>query len=192
MSRLLLLSVLSLVAFACSGQKNAKDPNDETEKTPSDLNRMLPLKDRTVSNFQTESSLGNGVLVLEYFRPRDDHAEIRLAGAVQHVRISRSQISYATGGSLLKLPLLKGKSFPGSFGMVVIEEIDQTVQVPAGTYKGCLTTREQSKMPPKRSVSVYCPDVGLVKLLVETFGEEESASLLSELKYHGPRVDLNR
>lgn len=192
MNRAILLTLTALLCAHCSGHKRAESPREGEEATPNDLSRMIPLKDRTVSNFRTESEIGNGVLVLEYFRPREDHAEIRLAGAVQHVRVSQNRVAYATGGTLLQLPLLRSNSFPGSFGVVVIEEINQTVQVPAGTFKGCLTTREESKQPPKRATSVYCPDVGLVKYLIETSGEVESSSLMTELQYHGPRVDLNR
>lgn len=187
----IVLASLLLIA-GCSSNKNAEGPLDESDRTPNDLSRMLPLKDRTVSNFRTESELGDGVLVLEYFRPRQDHAEIRLAGSVEHLRVSKERVARATGGTLLELPLLKDATFSGSFGTVTIQEVDQSITVPAGTFKGCLTTLEESKAPPKRGTSVYCPDVGLVRYTIETFGEAESSSLFTELKYHGPRVDLTR
>lgn len=183
--------ISALLVVSCSSQK-AESPLDESDRTPNDLSRMIPLKDRTVSNFHSESEVGDGVLVLEYFRPRPDHAEIRLAGSVEHLRVSKDRVAYATGGVLLQLPLIKDATFPGSFGTVTIQEVDQVVSVPAGTYKGCLTAQEESKTPPKRATSVYCPDVGLVRYTIETFGEAETSSLFTTLKYHGPRVDLSR
>src|SRR5690606_36447243 len=115
--------------------------------------------------------------------------ELKIAGRIQRLAIEDTRISQTTGGILLEEPLEKGRSFKGSFGTVTITETDELVKVPAGTYAGCLTTVEESKEPPKRSTSTYCPGIGLVTLEVETFGGD-SGLVRTELTYHGPRVDL--
>jgi hypothetical protein len=151
---------------------------------------MLPLKDQTVSNFRMTTDLGEeGILVLEIYRPRPELAELKIAGRAQRLAIEDNRISQTTGGILLETPLEQGRSFVGSFGTVTITATGELVEVPAGTYSGCLTTVEESKAPPKRSTSTYCPGIGLVRMEVESFGE--SAGLVrTELTYHGPRIEF--
>jgi hypothetical protein len=163
---------------------------EEPAKKPAGVHQMLPLTDRTVSNFNMSTDIGDqGILVLEIFRPRPELAELKIAGRIQRLAIEETRISQTTGGILLEEPLTQGRTFKGAFGTVTITETNQLVTVPAGTYAGCLTTVEESRDPPKRAVSTYCPGIGLVMLEVESFGED-SALVRTELTYHGPRVDL--
>lgn len=182
---------LVLASFGCGPKAAPKDaPNTGSEEKPPALHQMLPLKDRTVSNFRMTTDLGDeGILVLEIFRPRPELAELKIAGRVQRLAVEDNRISQTSGGILLETPLKKGHTFIGSFGTVTIAETNQLVEVKAGTYAGCLTTVEESTSPPKRSKSTYCPGIGLVVMEVESFGE--SAGLVrTELTYHGPRVEF--
>ncbi len=177
------------VALGCGPKAPADSAGaGELEKKPPELHQMLPLIDGTVSNFRMVTDLGEeGILVLEIFRPREELAELKIAGRAQRLAVEENRISHTTGGILLETPLEEGRSFKGSFGMVTITETDQLVEVPAGTYAGCLTTVEESTTPPKRSTSTYCPGIGLVIMEVESFGEE-AGLVRTELSYHGPRV----
>jgi len=191
-SALLTSAALFSVCVVGCGPKKTADvaQSDEAQKKPTGVHQMLPLTDRTVSSFNMSSDMGDeGILVLEIYRPRPEVAELKIAGRIQRLAIEDTRISLTTGGILLEEPLEKGRSFKGSFGTVTITETDELVKVPAGTYAGCLTTVEESKEPPKRSTSTYCPGIGLVTLEVETFGGD-SGLVRTELTYHGPRVDL--
>ncbi|GEM_PF-546032 len=183
----------TLTLGGCTGQSTAESAPTKTEAPPPEgVHRFLPLKDRTVSTFATLSDLGEeGMLNLEFFRPRAALAEIRIAGNVQRLRIEENRIAHATGGVLLEEPIEKNRSFQGSFGKVTIQKVDQTIKVPAGTFFGCIVTVEESKMPPKRLESTFCPDVGLTRMVVETFGGD-SQRLETTLKHFGPRVDLTQ
>lgn len=176
---------------ACGPKARANEPSgDAPAEKPPELHQMLPLVDNTVSNFRMTTDLGEeGILVLEIFRPRPELAELEIAGRTQRLAIEDNRISQTTGGILLETPLEEGRSFKGSFGTVTITETGQLVEVPAGTYAGCLTTVEEATAPPKRSTSTYCPGIGLVVMEVESFGE--GAGLVrTELTYHGPRVEI--
>lgn len=185
------LGTLIVLASGCAPKAAPKSaPSPVVEEKPHELHQMLPLKDRTISHFQISTDLGDeGVLILEIYRPRPELAELKIAGRVQRLAIEDNRISQTTGGILLETPLEKGHTFIGSFGTVTITETNQLVKTKAGTHGGCLTTVEESKTPPKRSKSTYCPGIGLVMMEVESFGE--SAGLVrTELTYHGPRVEF--
>jgi hypothetical protein len=186
---LLLMGLSGLVG--CSAQKSSEDAQSAPPKKVPPLHSFLPLKDRTVSSFEVTTDLGDkGILVLEIFRPRPELAELKIAGRVQRLTVEDNRISQATGGILLETPLEEGHSFKGSFGTVVIQKMDQVIEVPAGTYGGCLTTVEESTTPPKRSTSIYCPGIGLVAMTVESFDAEGPGEVSTRLTHHGPRVEI--
>ncbi len=182
--------VCSLCLNGCGGSTNSAKPESQVKGPPPTLEDLLPLKDKTVSSFATQSDLGDeGILMLEIFRPRHDLAELKIAGRVQRLHVTERRVAHASGGILLQPPLTRGATFRGSFGEVTITEVNASFTVPAGTYHGCLTTVEESLRPPKRSTTVFCPKVGLTHMVVESFGEE-SGRLETNLTHHGERVDL--
>lgn len=186
---LILVSLLGLMG--CTSQKSARAVEPAAPRAVPPLHAFLPLKDRTVSSFEVTTDLGDqGILVLEIFRPRPELAELKIAGRVQRLAVEDNRISHTTGGILLETPLKEGHSFQGSFGTVVIQKTDQLVEVPAGTYAGCLTTVEESTAPPKRATSTYCPGIGLVKMTVQSFEAEGPGEVSTRLMHHGPRVEI--
>lgn len=178
---------------ACAAPPAASETPKKQHLPPPTLQELLPLKDKTVSNFQTESDLGDkGVLVLEIFRPRPEMAELKIAGTVRRLQVDAHRISHMTGGVLLEEPLEKGHSFQGSFGITTITEVDHQLELPAGHFEQCLVTVEESTQPPKRSTSTYCRDVGLVRLEIESFAGEGAGRLETRLIHHGPRVNVHQ
>lgn len=186
------LPCLALLS-ACATTPPAQEIAKKKHLAPPTLKELLPLQDKTVSNFETESDLGDkGVLVLEIFRPRPEMAELKIAGTVRRLHVEEHRISHATGGILLEEPLEKGHSFEGSFGTTTITEVNHQLDLPAGHFEQCLVTVEESIHPPKRSTSTYCRDVGLVRLEIESFAGEGAGRLETRLIHHGPRVNVHQ
>lgn len=151
------------------------------------VQQYLPLQDDTISQFEMTTDGGDpGMFVLEISRPRDNLAELRIAGHVQRLQLEPTRIVHATGGTLLEEPLEVGHHFRGAFGEVTITDIHHSIQVPAGRYEQCLVTVEESTAPARRATSVYCKGVGLVALTVEAF-EGEAGLIENRLTQHGPR-----
>jgi len=185
------LLFVSLLTWSCASQPPEEAKAPKANLDPPTLSELLPLKDRTVSSFETSSDLGDkGLLVLEIFRPRPEVAELRIAGRTQRLRVEATKVSHAAGGVLLEEPLEVGHQFRGSFGETSITEVNTTVTLPAGELKGCLVTVEESTRPPKRATSTYCRGVGLSKMVIEVFGGEGAGRLETRLTDHAPRVDF--
>ena len=160
---------LAFVCFLCAACAASAPPAAKPASQPvaaSELSRFLPLVDATVFAYDTSSGVSGqkGMLVLEIRRPRPDMAELAVAGRVRRVEIDATGIRHATGGYLLKSPLALHARFPGDFGMVEIIATDRSITVPAGSFKGCIETAEELSGAEfsKRTVTVYCPDVGIV------------------------------
>jgi hypothetical protein len=191
----------SLFLAGSLGLACAAPPAEPAKAAPAqapltDATRFLPLLDATVFAYDTSSGQSGqkGFLVIEVRRPRPNMAELSVAGRVRRVEIDATGIRHATGGYLLKPPLELHAHFPGDFGMVELSAVDKTVRVPAGTFTGCLETTEDLAGAgfSKRTVTVYCPDVGIVTRRTEAESDEGSAIESLELRSHGPRVDLSR
>jgi len=189
-ARLLLLVAVCLAACTSSTPSPAPVPAEPT--TPPALSELLPLADRTVSTFRTRTDLGDeGLLTLEYYRPRPELAQIEIAGRIQRLRVTAQQVEHATGGFLLRTPLEVGRTFKGAFGQVRIEQVNLVTEVPAGKLTRCLLTVEESLNPAKRAETTFCPGIGVAKMVVEATGDAEVLRLETELLSHGPRVDLS-
>jgi hypothetical protein len=152
---------------------------------------LLPLEHDTVFSYLTSNDAGEqGMMVLQVRRPRPDLAELDVAGRVQRLDVAPGSVMHAGGGYLLKDPIVEGATFRGAFGDVRIAVVGHTVEVPAGKFEGCVVTLEESAQPFKRAESTYCPEVGLVALVVEASGEDDALRVETRLKSHGPRVQL--
>lgn len=178
-------------ACACQHSQPNAPPTEKEPEHPPTLHELLPLKDKTVSSFEMSSDLSEtGLLVLEIFRPREELAELTIAGSTTRLLVDEQRITLATGGTLLQTPLRVGATFMGSFGTTTITHVNATVELPIGTLKHCLTTVEEATRPPKRSESTYCPGIGLAHLVVESFGSQDAGRVETRLTDHGPRYDV--
>lgn len=186
-------ALLSLSLVTACGRPEPQTVESPKSEAPLTLSEVLPLDDYTVSSFRARNDLGEeGLVVLEYYRPRPSTAEIIIAGRIQRIRVTPNDIALATGGSLLRAPLEVGKTFPGAFGTVRIERVNVSVDVPKGRIERCVVTVEESQNPPKRAESTFCSGIGLTRMVVEAAGEEDDLRIETALISHGPRVDLRQ
>jgi len=177
---------------ACASQQAHEASSRKAQLGPLKTAEVLPLTHKTVSRFTSQTEGGEqGSFVLEIFRPRVDLAELKIAGRVQRLIVRDDRVLHATGGELLGDPLEVGRSFQGAFGQVTITKVDVGIDLPAGHLDRCVTTVEESQMPPKRSTSTYCSKAGLVHMKVEAGDASEISELEARLVSHGPRMDVH-
>jgi len=150
----------------------------------------MPLHDNYVYQYDVNTDTGeSGRMMVEVSRPRASLAELRVAGNVQRLELSSDAMRHATGGFLLKGPLAVGSEWRGQFGQVRIVSVSRSIEVPAGSFDGCIETVEQATMPaPKRATSVFCLDVGMVSLEIEAALGNEAAGVTTRLRSYGPRA----
>jgi hypothetical protein len=185
------LAALFAALPSCAPRSAAVTAQPDARTESGELAELMPLVDGTVSSFVTEDDLGQrGSFVLEISRPRPDVAELAIAGKVQRLLLSERAVDHAAGGSLLALPLERGRTFRGSFGEVTILETGASIEVPAGLLTRCVQTREESRKPARRVDSWYCPGVGLARFVVSGSGAKDALSFEALLVSHGPRVDF--
>jgi len=153
------------------------------------VKRYLPLEDATVYSYQVQSdqSAAPGLMVVQVRRIDATHAELRIAGRARRLELTPQGARLDEGGWLLKAPLTAGATFPGLSGQVSITSADRAITVPAGHFEHCVETEERSGV---RTRTVFCPDIGITELEVESLGEEDQRHELVRLKSHGPAIDL--
>jgi hypothetical protein len=182
-----------LLAAGCGKPPPPAAPPPKVSATA--LNRLLPLENATVYSYDTvtEPSGERGLLILEVRRPRPDMAELIVAGRTRRLIVNAHDIAHATGGFLLKEPLTVGATYKGDFGTVRVTSVDKAVTLPAGAYTGCLETTEEavSADGEKRTVTLFCPGVGIAQRETEAEQEGLRATERITLKSFGPRFDPN-
>jgi hypothetical protein len=158
----------------------------------SEVSRYAPFENNTVFSYETyiEDTNERGILVFEISRPRPELAELSVAGQVRkRYYFEPGGVRNAQGGYLLKAPLVANAEWQGDDGRVKVTAVNQSVDVPAGKFSGCLQTVEEAKLSAatRTTTTVYCPGVGITTLQIE--GEQEGTSVLQRLslKSFGPR-----
>jgi hypothetical protein len=179
--------------LACGGSSTSQVAN----ATPSAIAYhgvmdYLPLDDNTVMSFETETegSAERGILVMQVRRPRTNVVELDVGGKIRRLDLTSDGVKIVEGGWLLKKPLEVGATFPGQNGAVRVVSISRSVDVPAGRYKECVETEELG--PGARTVTTFCPLVGIALLEVESLAVDNPGRVTARLKSHGPRVDLGK
>jgi hypothetical protein len=184
------LSLLVLV-FGCVPvpQSKAQAPHSAAV---TDVSRYLPLENNTVFSYETyiEDTNERGLAVFEIARPRPELAELSIAGQVRkRYYFEPGGVRSGQGGYLLKSPLSLNSQWTGDDGQVKVTSVDQSVDVPAGKFSGCIQTVEQAKLPgaTRTTTTVFCPGVGITVLQIEA--EQDGTSVLQRLslKSFGPR-----
>ena len=185
-----LLSVGALFGTSCAAPAApaaAPQPVVVTE-----LTRFVPMTDNTVLSYETssEGSSERGIAVFEIKRPRPDMAELSIAGQVRRrYYFEPGGIRSSKGGYLLKSPLALDSRWTGDDGQVHVASLNQSVDVPAGKFSGCLQTVEEAKLPgaTRTTTTVFCPGVGIAVLEIAAEGEGTSVLERLSLKSFGPR-----
>ncbi len=157
-----------------------------------DLTRLIPLQDNTVFSYETyiEDTNERGIAVFQIKRPRPELAELSVAGQVRkRYYFEADGVRSGHGGYLLKLPLALNAQWTGDDGQVRVSAVDQSVDVPAGKFSGCLQTVEQAQLgaATRKTTTMFCPGVGITVLEIEA--NEGGVSVLQRLtlKSFGPR-----
>ena len=183
---LMLLPLVSGV-LGCAPAAEAPGPRAPAPAAEG-VERYLPLPEGFVYQYDVETDAGEtGRMMMQVSRPRAGLAELDVAGKVQRLEVSADAVRHTTGGYLLKAPLELGAEWKGQFGKVRIASVTRSIQTPAGAFEACVETVEETSAPPKRATSVYCLDVGLVRLQIEGALGEEAASVETTLRSYGPR-----
>jgi hypothetical protein len=183
-----------LLAIASSSCATAPQgaPAAAPTRVVTELSRFLPLENNTVLSYETyiEETNERGIAVFEIKRPRPELAELSLAGQVRkRYYFEPAGVRSGQGGYLLKSPLALNSEWTGDDGKVRVTGIEETVDVPAGKFSGCLRTVEEAKFAAatRKTTTVFCPGVGITVLEIEA--EQEGTSVLERLllKSFGPR-----
>jgi len=184
------LSVLVL-ALGCAAAPQGKVQAPQSFAV-TEVSRYLPLENNTVFSYETyiEDTNEHGLAVFEIARPRPELAELSIAGQVRkRYYFEPGGVRSGQGGYLLKSPLSLNSQWTGDDGEVKVTSVDQSVDVPAGKFSGCIQTVEQAKLPgaTRTTTTVFCPGVGITVLQIEA--EQEGTSVLQRLslKSFGPR-----
>lgn len=190
LSKTLLAAVLML--GGCS--KSAPPPAAATPAPSVEgVERWFPLTNATVFAYDTvsEPSGQKGMLVLEVRRARTSLVELSVAGRVQRVEVDATGIRHVTGGWLLKEPPTLGARWKGDFGAVEVTAIDRQVNVPAGSFTGCLETVESLAGADfsKRTTTVYCAGVGIATRRTEVESNEGNGVESLNLRSFGPKFE---
>jgi len=186
--------VALLVMAGCGSPPPTQGPATPSARArTSAIDRFLPLRAGTVLAYESEdeNTGQRGVVMLRISRPRPDRVELNDGGQVQRLDTGPDSVSHATGGYLLKAPFVVGATFPGRFGEVAITRTDVSVRVPAGSFAGCLETEETAPGGQGKATTVFCPDVGIVSLDVESVADGEYGRVRLVLRSHGPAVDID-
>jgi hypothetical protein len=181
--------LLAGVSCAAAPQAAAEAPQGAVV---SEVGRYLPLANNTVFSYETyiEDTNEHGLAVFEISRPRPELAELSIAGQVRkRYYFEPAGVRSGQGGYLLKSPLSLNSEWTGDDGQVKVTSIDQSVDVPAGKFSGCIQTVERALLPgaTRTTTTVFCPGVGITVLQIEA--EQAGTSVLQRLrlKSFGPR-----
>ncbi|HQP34228.1 MAG TPA: hypothetical protein PLI95_03585 [Polyangiaceae bacterium] len=180
------LAAVSLAA-ACGGAPSAT----RAPSPPVGVERYFPLIDGTIYTYQAQTPHGPEAFMIRVRRVGPDTAQLRTDAGLRTLAVRSDSIQRAGGGFVLRAPLQKGASWQGDKGVVRVIDDNQRITVPAGTFQGCLQTVEEVGGDARgRITTSYCPEVGIVSLLVEEWHGADQISQLTELRAFGPPTDL--
>jgi hypothetical protein len=176
--------------LACGGsQARAPDTVYLTAEDASESARLMPLEEGTVYTYDThaEGSSEVGVMTIEVRDSRGGQVTLHFGGRTQHLRSAHDGIAIAEGGYLLKSPIVVDATWEGAMGTVRVASVDDSVEVPAGKFTGCVRTIEQERIfgGVRVITSLFCPHVGLASIDVRSKTEHQTALL----RRHAPRID---
>lgn len=132
------------------------------------------------------------MLLARVRRDRSEGGSLQMSGGTKRFSYAPDGVVLEREGMMpvyvLKQPLQIGNRWRGEHGgWVAITEVDAQVQVPAGSYRGCVkTVEERGGDQPLRVSTTFCPEVGIVELEAASGAQYEKAVLTS----YGPPVDL--
>jgi hypothetical protein len=202
MRALLLLLGRGTLAFfaaslvACGPSKGAGSP--ATHKFQGIL-RYYPLEKGWQWSFFIRDAIegGPGLLAVTKVVEFDGHVALLSTGKeLSELRVEKDGLVRVDSGAyLLKWPIDLGARWQGAKGAAVeVTKTNETIQVEAGTFEGCVETTETFRGDESKIVlTTFCPDVGPVKLDVRETNVapgEVPAQAVATLRSFGPAVDI--
>ncbi len=183
-------AALALSAFATACAAGGGLPPDTVrlhQGERSEVDRYLPLHDGVVFEYATQGSSGRpGMMTIQIENMDRKHVEVEFGGRRESLLVSPAGVRYADGGYWLKAPLSLDNTWDGRYGIARVAAKDIELTVPAGHFEGCIRVEENDRSQTSTTTtSVYCPQVGLVRLDVKSKSAHETAIL----RHFGPRVD---
>jgi len=157
-----------------------------------DLGRLFPFPNGHVYAYRVTTETGETrSLTVRTVRVSPGRGELHpMAARVRSFDVTADGVRLAPPdkGWVLKAPLEIGATFAGEHGgKTTVTAVGHTQSAAGETFQGCVTTVEQRGGDrPLSFESVFCPDVGLVRLEASSGSSTE----LAELESRGPPVDL--
>jgi hypothetical protein len=176
---------------ACDG-KGPTDPSGASAgpQSGSAVERYFPIVPNRVYAYDLEENGDKGLLTLRTRRVSTTAGELVSGGRnVKHFTYFSDRVEGDSFAVLLKAPLEGGKEWTSQgINRVQITLTDKKVSVPAGNFEDCIetTSTPPGAKPGQRTITTYCPDVGMVKLEV-TDGSGGSANAV--LKSYAAPID---
>jgi hypothetical protein len=148
------------------------------------VERFFPLVDGQIYQYATSNELNDrGLLIARVFRSDPGHGELRYpSGKVKRFEYGPDGVKLMPSGAyILKAPLDPSATWRGeNGGQTSVLSMNATVEVPAGTFTGCVQTMEERRGDrPVRFATTFCPDVGIVLLEAASGANLERAELKS-------------
>lgn len=197
MARAPLIVPLAALALGCGGSPQAPPsaPSGAGKGASSPVDRLLPFADGTVFAYDSydEETGARGMFVTRVRVGASGRVELTTGARTKLLeRLPDGVARVPERTYLLKAPLAVGATWRGEEGATVrVTAVDAIVEVPAGKFVGCVETVEERDGDARRRVTtVFCPDVGIVKLEVEASAGGEHALERAVLRSFGPAIDL--
>jgi hypothetical protein len=187
------LGASAAVLLACGAPPSADTPASMPAPgaPASGVAALLPLPDGYVIRFRVwlAGAANPEQVIFQVERTGPTHVLLRTGSSVQRLELVPDGVRLVTGGYLLREPLEEGAEWTGPKGPVRVTAVNQTLDVSAGHFSGCLETTElvEQSAAQRTIVTSYCPGVGITTIRVERDTESERF----ELDSFGPRVDID-
>jgi len=187
-----LLGASAAALLACGAPPPAETPSPlAPNAAATGVAALLPLPDGYVIRFRVwlAGATSPEQVIFRVERTGSSHVLLRTGNSVQRLELVSDGVRLVTGGYLLREPLEEGAEWTGPAGPVRVTAVNQTLDVSAGHFSGCLETTEVKGHGAEQRaiVTSYCPGVGITTIRVE--GDAQSERF--ELDSFGPRVDID-
>ncbi|MBX3183601.1 MAG: hypothetical protein KIT72_05715 [Polyangiaceae bacterium] len=183
-----------LLLVGCGSQAAAPEAPPSEVAVRSEVSAYLPLPHDFVYSYDTYSE-GQlvGALWMHVSHPRPGRVDLKMGSRIVHLSIEPEGVRDLRRGWVLKAPLRAGARFQGASGEVTITRVDVAVETAAGSFKGCLETEENTAKGEalSRVTTLFCPEVGIVRLDIVATTERELVEERAVLKSYAKRVDIN-
>lgn len=149
--------------------------------------RYFPIVDGNIYTYATkDTALGDGLLTMRAHRIDATHGELIVGGKTKSFVFVGNSVTYDNGAIVLKAPFEKGATWQGEHGCPTsIAETDLKVELIEKALDGCFETREACPEATNYR-TLFCPDVGITRLIVEK-GRERA---VVQLRSYGKPVTL--